>query len=182
MLSHAHPELRDSDYVVFVDSGRRYLDCSPGVHRLLGYGPAEMSHMTIEDVSYQGGTQKLFEQFLTQGSQEGDFVLRHKNGSPVPVRYHAFVFPDGCKGARWEPINDWRKLYFAALLEVDPSKLKDRVEVALAAIQRQMSEDQVELSAGPPAADTHKPPAADKRAINDALSALKALQRNARPR
>ena len=77
--------------------------------------------MTIEDVSYQDGTQKMFEQFLTQGSLEGDYVLRHKDGSPVPVRYHAFVFPDGCKAARWDPINDWRNLYFAALLEVDES-------------------------------------------------------------
>ena len=180
MLSHAHPELLDSDYVVFVDSGRRYLDCSPGVHRLLGYRPAELFQMTIEDVSYQDGTQKMFEQFLTQGSLEGDYVLRHKDGSPVPVRYHAFVFPDGCKAARWDPINDWRNLYFAALLEVDPIKLQDRIEVALAAIQRQMSTDQAELSAPPAGADKHKQPAADNRAIHDALSALKALQRKAK--
>ena len=180
MLSHAHPELRDSEYVVFVDSGRRYLDCSPGIHRLLGYSPAELFQMTIDDVSYQGGTRKMFEQFLIQGSLEGDYVLRHKNGSPIPVRYYAFVFPDGCKAARWEPINDWRNLYFAALLEVDPIKLKERIEVALAAILRQMSTDQAEPSAQSGGTDKHNQPVADKRAINDALSALKALQRNAK--
>jgi len=180
MLSHAHPELRDSEYVVFVDSGRRYLDCSPGVHRLLGYSPAELFHMTIDDVSYQGGTQEMFEQFLTQGSLEGDYVLRHKDGSPVPIRYRALVFPDGCKAATWEPINDWRNLYFAALLEVDPIKLKERIEVALAAIQRQMSSDQAEPSAQPAGTDKHNQPVANNLAIKDALSALKALQRNAK--
>ncbi len=40
--SHSHPELQ-SEYVVFANSSRRYLDCSDGVCRLLGFSRPENS-------------------------------------------------------------------------------------------------------------------------------------------
>lgn len=40
------------------------------------------------------------------------------------IHYQAFVFPDGCKAAIWEPTRDWREAYLAALLELDAAKLK----------------------------------------------------------
>jgi PAS domain-containing protein len=46
-----------------------------------------------------------------------------------------FVLEDGCNAAVWDPIKDWRPSYLAALLELDRSKLKSKVELALADIQ-----------------------------------------------
>jgi PAS domain len=108
MLSHAHSELRGADYVVFADANRRYTDCSEPVCRLLGYSREELLKLTIDDVSYTADVSKRFEQFLRQGTQDGEFVLKHKNGSPIPIRYCSYVFKDGCHAAAWSPIKDWR--------------------------------------------------------------------------
>jgi PAS domain-containing protein len=167
MLSHAHAELQGAEYVVFADVHRRYTDCSEAVCRLLGYSRHELLRMTIDDVSYSADVSKRFEQFIRQGSQDGEFVLRHKNGSPVPIRYQSFVFTDGCCAASWSPVTDWREPYLAALLELDTAKLKGRVEVALAAVQRQIHELNTSSPASP-----H-----DRQALRDALTALQALQR-----
>jgi len=167
MLSHAHAELAGAEYVVFADVHRRYTDCSEAVCRLLGYPRQELIRMTIDDVSYSADVSKRFEQFVRQGAQDGEFVLRHKNGSPVPIRYQSFVFKDGCYAASWSPITDWREPYLAALLELDAAKLKGRVEVALAAVQQQIRELNSSSAASP-----H-----DRQALRDALTALHALQR-----
>ncbi len=102
--SHSHPEL-ENPYVVFADSSRRYLDCTDGVCELLGYRRMDLMDMRIDDISYRPETvSPLFEDFRRQGVQEGEYVLRHKQGTPVRIRYHALAFPDGCMAAIWEPI------------------------------------------------------------------------------
>ena len=170
MLSHAHPELKDALYVVFADSSRRYLDCSDGVFDLLGYSRPEMLRQTIDDVSYSNNdVPTLFAQYLKTGRQEGEFVLRRKDGAPVLIRYQAFVFDDGCKAAVWEPMSDWRQPYLAALLELDASKLRRKVEIALAAIEQARQSQN-------PAAQTPKA----RQEVADALSALNSLRRNLR--
>ena len=167
MLSHAHAELQGAEYVVFADVNRRYTDCSQAVCRLLGYSRDELLRMTIDDVSYSADVSKRFAQFLRQGAQDGEFVLRHQNGSPVPIHYQSFVFTDGCCAASWSPITDWREPYLAALLELDSAKLKERVEVALAAVQQQTRDLNASSTASP-----H-----ERQALRDALTALQALQR-----
>jgi PAS domain-containing protein len=170
MLSHAHPELQHAQYVVFVDSSRRYVDCSEGVCGLLDYSRAEMLQKTIDDVSYNNTVvPALFAQYLETGRQEGEYVLKRKNGTPVLIRYQAFLLSDGCKAAVWEPMRDWREPYLAALLELDPGKLKRKIEIALAAIQEARQ-------AKNPAAQTSKA----QQEIADALSALNSLRRNMR--
>jgi PAS domain S-box-containing protein len=168
MLSHAHSELRGAEYVVFADANRRYTDCSEPVCRLLGYSREELLKLTIDDVSYTADVSKRFEQFLRQGTQDGEFVLKHKNGSPIPIRYCSYVFKDGCHAAAWSPIKDWREQYLAALLELDPAKFKQRIEVALAAVRHQMGEFERNASAS----------AHERQALRDALAALQALQRS----
>jgi hypothetical protein len=95
-------------------------------------------------------------------------VLKHKNGSPIPIRYCSYVFKDGCHAAAWSPIKDWREQYLAALLELDPAKFKQRIEVALAAVRHQMGEFERNTSAS----------AHERQALRDALAALQALQRS----
>jgi hypothetical protein len=40
--------------------------------------------------------------------------------------------------AVWEPVKDWREMYRLAMLEFDPSKLKNRMELALLEIHRRI--------------------------------------------
>ena len=82
----------------------------------------------------------LFAEYLQRGRMDGEFVLRHKSGAPVPIRYRAFVFSDGCTAAVWVPIKSWRELYLSALVEIDPAALKRKVEIALQAVERRALE------------------------------------------
>lgn len=96
---------------------------------------------------------------------EGEFVLRHKTGRPIPIRYRAFVFPDGCAAAVWEPIKDWRELYLSALVEIDPHILKHKAEIALLAVQQRVKElKSITLT-----------PHSEHQSLRDASSALQSL-------
>jgi PAS domain S-box-containing protein len=171
VLNHNHPEVAGAEYVVFADSSRRYLDCSEGVCRLLGYTRAEILGKTVDDISYRHmEVPKLFEEYLRSGLQNGDFVLRSKGGEPISIRYHAFVFEDGCKAAIWEPIHDWRDQYLAALMEFDPKKLVQRIEAAEQAVQAEMRRLDNDLSGSPE----------DYQKLRDAISGLQSLRRNSR--
>jgi PAS domain S-box-containing protein len=103
--SHCHPEL-EGRYVAFVDEQRRYLDVTDGVCELLGYSRSELLNMRIEDVTaptMRSETRQLFEQYLQDGLQRGSYILRHRNGSEIPISYIARAFPDGCLVACWDP-------------------------------------------------------------------------------
>jgi CheY-like chemotaxis protein len=165
LRSHIHHELC-REYVVFADESRRYLDCSDGVCRLLGYSRSEMLEKTIDSLSYSPERAAgLFEQYRRDGKLSGEYVLVHKNGRPVSIRYESHVFPDGCMAAVWEPIAGWRELYYAALVELHPAKLKQRVELAQAAIEQRLQEK------------TSPPDAIERQALSDAISALRSLAR-----
>ena len=164
MLAHAHLELKDAKYVVFVDASRRYVDCSDGVCELLGYSREEMLEKRIEDISYDvGQVPRLFAEYVEAGTQQGEYVLQRKDRTPLPVRYQAFVFGDGCHAAVWEPVRGWKEPYLAALLEGDPRKQRIHIENALSAIR-----------------DTTNVPAEEQRRMSDALSMLNALRKAAR--
>jgi PAS domain S-box-containing protein len=136
VLAHAHLELQGAKFVVFADGNRRYVDCSEAACGLLGYTREKLLSKTVDDVSYNvSEVPDLFAQYLKDGAMEGVFVLRRSDGSPIPIRFKAFVLEDGCNAAVWDPIKDWRPSYLAALLELDRSKLKSKVELALADIQ-----------------------------------------------
>jgi CheY-like chemotaxis protein len=104
LRNHSHPELQHP-YVVFVDSNRRYLDCSDAVCELLGQRRMDLMGLTIDDISYDPElVSPLFESFRKQRGQTGKYILKHKSGALVPIRYRAHVFNDGCLAACWEPI------------------------------------------------------------------------------
>jgi PAS domain-containing protein len=165
LQTHAHPELSGAEYVVFVNSSRRYVDCSDGVNRLLGYERQELLQKSIDDISYHGDeVGRLFKEYRDTGGLEGEYVLMSKDRTPVPIRYKAFVFSDGCLAAIWEPVNDWRRPYMAALLEVHPSQMRQKIEIALAAIQMRQGDASLTTQ--------------ERQLIQDATSALRVLLRN----
>jgi len=141
MLLHRHAEVAGQRYVVFVDGSRRYTDCTDGVCELLGYSRDEVLQKKIDEISYQPNVTGLFAEYLRTGTQEGDYILQHKDRTPVPVRYRAFQFSDGCKAAIFEPLEDWRRQYYAALLETDRSRLPTKIAAALQAMEREDRSD-----------------------------------------
>jgi CheY-like chemotaxis protein len=167
LRNHTHPEL-NSDYVLFFDSTRQYLDCSDAVSQLIGYSRTDLLEKKMDDIRYHREDEPaLFETFLKQGGLDQQIILKHQNGEPIPVHYRAWRFPDGCMAAVWEPLTDWKDLHRAALLELNPVALKSRVEVALLAVHRRMRE-----LGGKPGKVTQ-----EWVALNDALNALRALQK-----
>lgn len=161
MLAHSHAELKDAPYVVFVDATRRYVDCSDGVCDLLGYSREQLLAKRIEDISYDvNEVPKLFAQYLQHGTLEGEYVLQRRDHIPLPIRYKAFVFSDGCRAAIWEPVGGWKELYLAALVEFDPVRQKKKIELALDAI-RQIADGRGD----------------DHRQRTDALAMLNALRK-----
>jgi PAS domain-containing protein len=169
LLSHHHPEVEGAEFAVFTDSSRRYVDCTEGVCRLLGYERSELLVRTIDNVSFHDDeVSKLFAEYLQRGRMDGEYVLRHKSGAPVPIRYRAFVFSDGCTAAVWDPVKSWRELYLSALVEIDPAELKRKVEIALPAVERRAQELKNSGAA----------PNAEQQSLRDAASALKSLMRS----
>jgi PAS domain S-box-containing protein len=102
---HRHAEF-ESERVVFVDQKRRYVDVTEKACALIGYSRQELLGLQIEDISIsdQSEVRQLFSQYLSDRQQEGVFLLRHKDGHPVPIRYRSRVLPDGCMAAEWEPL------------------------------------------------------------------------------
>jgi PAS domain-containing protein len=140
MLNHQHPELQAERYVVFVDSTRRYLDCSEGVCELLGYDRSEILTKIIDDLSFdKTSVPPLFEKYVREGLQSGEYILRHKSGAPVLISYRAWVFADRCHAAAWNPAEEWEQLYLAALLELHLDELVRKVNLALSAIKKRHS-------------------------------------------
>jgi PAS domain-containing protein len=155
-----------AEFVVFVDCARKYVDCTEGVCHLLGYQRSEMLARSIENVSFDDReVPKQFAEYLRRGRLEGEYVLRHKEGTPIPIRYRAFVFADGCIAAVWEPIKDWRELYLSALVEIDAAKLRRKAEMAFLAVQ-QRTQELKNLPATP-----HS----EQQSLRDAASALQSL-------
>ena len=103
--AHGHDEIA-GDLVAYVDTARRYLYVTEGVCELLGYSCDEIIGRCIEDVTMPmtADTKRLFDLYLQERGQQGTYILRHKNGHPVPIRYRAHVLQDGCLAAEWEPL------------------------------------------------------------------------------
>lgn len=94
-----------SDYIAVVDEKRRYVDVTDDVCKLVGYEKEELLRMTIDALTHPSvsNAPELFEQYLRDGFQEGNFVLKHKSGAPVRIRYRAKILKDGSFAAEWFP-------------------------------------------------------------------------------
>lgn len=166
LRNHSHAELK-ADYFVFVDSAQRFLDCSDSVCELLGYGRAELIDKSLTEISYKGEESRaLWEDPGKKEKSQGDYIVRHKNGRPVLVRYQSWLFADGCMAAVWDPVKDWKELYRMAMIEFEPAKLKNRMELALLEIHRRIRELELAPSKN----------SGERIALDDALNGLRVLK------
>src|ERR1700685_527839 len=140
MRDHFHPELENAKFVVFIDATGCYTDCSDDVATLVGYDRSEILNKNIDDLSFDKVSMPpLFERYKRDRQQDGEYLLQHKEGTPILIRYNAWVFDDGCLAATWEPAEQWEQLYLAALIETHPDTLREKARLALDAIRKRQS-------------------------------------------
>lgn len=103
--AHADQHGLKSPYLVFADGNRRLVEVTEEVCGLLGYKRDELIGKTVEEITVPdtAPVAELYSQFVKEGFQEGSYVLRHRSGRAIPMRYRAEVFADGCMAAEWYP-------------------------------------------------------------------------------
>ncbi len=78
--------------LLLADDRGRYIDVNPAACALTGYTRDELRRLTVWDLTpslQQEGGQRLWQSFLTSGSHQGEYTLRHKDGRLVEVEYRA---------------------------------------------------------------------------------------------
>ncbi|HET6936465.1 MAG TPA: PAS domain-containing protein, partial [Candidatus Angelobacter sp.] len=96
------------DMIVVVDATRSYVFVSDGACHLLGYDRSQFLELRIDDVVIGSTkvTEPLFQEFVSEGRQQGRIDLRHRSGAVITVDYVSEVQPDGYMMARWQPVRD----------------------------------------------------------------------------
>ena len=85
-----------ADYTTLVDGDRRYIEVSDGFCQLVGYGREELIGKRYDDLTAPGTNDipTVFRLFVCQGYMHGLWMLVHRNGTRVLVRYESWVRPD----------------------------------------------------------------------------------------
>jgi PAS domain S-box-containing protein len=90
---HAPSEASESgSFVLVADEDQRYVAVSDGVRAILGYEPADLLGRRIEDLAppdLAATTPAQWQQFMTDGRQDGEFRLMSADGREVPLHFQA---------------------------------------------------------------------------------------------
>ncbi len=83
-------------YTTLVDGDRRYVEVSDSFCQLVGYAREELIGKRFDDLTAPGTNDipTVFRLFVRNGYMHGLWMLRHHNGTPILVRYEAWVRPD----------------------------------------------------------------------------------------
>ena len=76
--------------ILLADDDARYVDANPAACRLLGYSRDELLALSIWDVSAAGAVERghaLWQQFIAAGQLTGEYLMRRKDGTAVPVEF-----------------------------------------------------------------------------------------------
>jgi PAS domain S-box-containing protein len=84
------------DFTTVVDTDRRYLEVSDSFCQLVGYRRDELIGKTYDEISASGTNDipTVFRLFIRNGYMHGLWMLVHRRGTPILVRYEAWVRPD----------------------------------------------------------------------------------------
>lgn len=80
------------DAILLADDGGRYLDANPSACNLLGYTRQEMLNLSITDITpepYRHLVPQAWSEFLALGSMSGEYSVRHRQGTQIPVEFRA---------------------------------------------------------------------------------------------
>jgi PAS domain S-box-containing protein len=96
-LGRDHSLRVQPDYVTVVNSRRRYVDVSPTFCKLLGYTRDELIGMTYDEITVPrtNDIPAVLEMFLQVGHMSGIWVLAHRGGTKLFVRYESVIRQDG---------------------------------------------------------------------------------------
>src|SRR5690348_6781264 len=88
---HVAPE-----FTAVVDTNRRYLDVSDSFCQLVGYRRDELIGKTYDEISASGTNDipTVFRLFIKNGYMHGLWMLVHRRGNPILVKYEAWLRPD----------------------------------------------------------------------------------------
>jgi PAS domain S-box-containing protein len=95
--AHDHSVRVQPDYVVVVNSRRRFVEVSPTFCKLLGYTEGELLGKTYDEVTVPGTNNipLVLEMFLQVGYMSGIWVFAHRSGTKLFVRYESVIRKDG---------------------------------------------------------------------------------------
>ncbi len=81
------------DYTTVVDSDRRYIEVSDSFCQLVGYRREELIGKRYDEVTAPGTNDipTVFRLFVNHGYMHGLWMLMHRSGTRVLVRYEAWV-------------------------------------------------------------------------------------------
>jgi PAS domain S-box-containing protein len=85
------------EYVTVVNSRRRFVEVSPAFCKLLGYTQDELIGKPYDDVTVPrtNNIPLVLEMFLQVGRMSGIWVLTHRSGTKLFVRYESVLRNDG---------------------------------------------------------------------------------------
>ena len=84
------------DFTTVVDTDRRYIEVSDSFCELLGYRRDDLLGKTYDEFSAPATNDipTVFHLFIRNGYMHGLWMLLHRRGTPILVRYEAWVRPD----------------------------------------------------------------------------------------
>ena len=84
------------DYTTVVDMDRRYIEVSDSFCHLVGYRREELIGKTYDEISAPSTNNIpiVFSLFVKNGYMHGLWMPLHRRGTPILVRYEAWVPPD----------------------------------------------------------------------------------------
>ena len=84
------------DFTTLVDADRRYVEVSDSFCRLVGYRREDLIGKRYDEISASGTNDipTVFRLFIKNGYMHGLWMLIHRRGTPILVRYEAWVRPD----------------------------------------------------------------------------------------
>jgi PAS domain S-box-containing protein len=84
------------DYTTVVGMDHRYIEVSDSFCQLLGYQREELIGKTYDEISVSGTNDipTVFRLFIKNGYMHGLWMLVHRRGNPILVKYESWVRPD----------------------------------------------------------------------------------------
>ena len=97
MSTRDHSVRVQPEYVTVVNSRRRFVEVSPAFCKLLGYSQEELLGKSYDEVTVPrtNNIPLVLEMFLKVGYMSGIWVLAHRSGTKLFVRYESVIRKDG---------------------------------------------------------------------------------------
>jgi PAS domain S-box-containing protein len=92
------------EYTALVDRDRKYVQVSDSFCKLLGYQREELIGRKYDDLTAPrtNNVQTVFDLFMKSGYMHGIWILVHRRGTRILVRYEAWLRPDGLTESQME--------------------------------------------------------------------------------